>query len=119
MHEFSICERIVETVLDELTKVPLPRGRLCRVRVVVGGLHRLVPDHLEFAYRVLTRDTDAEGSVLEVRESPVVVRCRSCSWEGEIDLPLFRCGACHALDLDLVSGKELYLEHLELDSDSA
>ncbi len=116
MHEFSICERIVETVLNELADRLSESDRLCSARVVVGGLHQIVPDYLSFAYAVLTRDTDAEGSELEVHVTPVVARCRSCSWEGGIELPVFRCAACRSLDLEMLRGKELYLEHLEIES---
>ena len=117
MHEFSICERIVEAVLGELADLQRPSARLCNARVVVGGLHQIVPDYLSFAYDVLTRDTAAEGSALQIRVTPVVARCRTCDWEGEIDLPIFRCAACQSLNLDMLRGKELYLEHLEVEDD--
>ena len=119
MHEFSICERIVEAVLGELADLQRPCARLCNARVVVGGLHQIVPDYLSFAYDVLTRDTAAEGSALQICVTPVVARCRTCDWEGEIDLPIFRCAACQSLNLDMLRGKELYLEHLEVEDDPA
>lgn len=115
MHEFSICERIVEAVLGELSRLrPAPK-RLCKVRVVVGRLHQIVPDYLTFAYDLLTRDTAAEGSEMEFVHAPVVGKCRNCGWSGDIELPIFRCGDCGVLDVELVGGKELYLEHLEVE----
>jgi hydrogenase nickel incorporation protein HypA/HybF len=115
MHEFSICERIVEAVLGELSALrPAPK-RLCKARVVVGRLHQIVPDYLTFAYELLTRDTAAEGSEMELIQAPVVGKCRSCGWCGDIELPIFRCGDCGALDVELVSGKELRLEQLEVE----
>ena len=119
MHEFSICERIVDAVLSEIEQLQRPSFRLCTVRVVVGGLHQIVPDYLSFAYDVLTRDTAAAGSELQISVNPVIARCRSCNWEGEIDLPIFRCAACQSLNLDMLRGKELYLEHLEVEDGPA
>ncbi|MGR8918387.1 MAG: hydrogenase maturation nickel metallochaperone HypA/HybF [Gammaproteobacteria bacterium] len=118
MHEFSICERIVDAVLAELGRLDPPPGRLLGVRVVVGRLHQIVPDYLEFAYASLTRDTAAAGSRLELRFVPIGVACRACGWRGDIEPPAFRCGGCGALEVDVVSGRELYLEHLEVDAEA-
>jgi hydrogenase nickel incorporation protein HypA/HybF len=74
-----------------------------------------VPDYLTFAYDLLTRDTAAEGSEMEFVHAPVVGKCRNCGWSGDIELPIFRCGDCGVLDVELVGGKELYLEHLEVE----
>ena len=117
MHEFSICERIVEAVLGELSRLhPAPK-RLCKVRVVVGRLHQIVPESLTLAYKLLTRETAAEGSEMELVQAPVVGKCRSCGWSGDIHLPNFCCAVCGMLDVELVQGKELYLEHLEVEVD--
>lgn len=115
MHEFSICERIVEAVLDEYSRLDPAPCRLCKVRVVVGRLHQIVPEYLTFAYDALTRDTTAQGSKIELVSVPVVVRCRACGWDGNIELPLFRCGGCGSLDVEMLGGKELYLDHLEVE----
>ena len=49
MHEVSICQSLVNVVLDELTQRSITPGRLKRVRVVAGQMHQLVPDALPFA----------------------------------------------------------------------
>ena len=115
MHEFSICSRIVDAALDEFRRLPTPPRRLCKVRVVVGQLHQIVPDYLASAYDVLTRDTVAEGSEIEVVGMPVGGRCRSCDWDGELELPIFRCCRCGSFDLQVNGGSELYLDHMEVE----
>jgi hydrogenase nickel incorporation protein HypA/HybF len=117
MHEFSICEGLVDAVLKEMEKLSPPPDRLVRVRVVMGRLHQIVPDYLAQAFEVLTRGTPAEGAAMEMETRPVVGRCRPCGWEGEIDPPFFRCGRCGALDLDMVKGKELFLDRMEVEYD--
>lgn len=114
MHEFSIGQRIVDAVLDELGRLDPPPVRLCKTRVVVGALHQVVPDYLMSAYELLSEGTPLAGSALELILAPVVVRCRTCAWQGSIDVPLFRCGACQSLGVDMIGGKELYLDHLEV-----
>lgn len=114
MHELSLCQGLVDYALEELRKLP-PASRLTRVRVVVGELRRIVPESLTFAYDVLTKDTPAAGSVLEIIHKPITVRCRQCAWEGAITGALFRCAACDSTDVELTAGKELYLDSLEVE----
>lgn len=117
MHEYSICTRIVDAVLEEMSRLHPPPRRLHKIRIVVGRLHQIVPDYLATAYEMLTRDTPAEGSEMELDVRPVTARCRACTWEGPIEPPFFRCGGCEAFEVDVTGGKELYLEHLQVEQD--
>ncbi|NQT91201.1 MAG: hydrogenase maturation nickel metallochaperone HypA, partial [Lentisphaerae bacterium] len=47
----------------------------------------------------------------------VVVRCGNCGTEGGIEMPLFECGKCGSGDLEVIGGKELYLDLLEVNDD--
>jgi len=117
MHEFSICQRIVEGLLEEYAALEPPAGRLKSVRVVTGGMHQIVPDYLQTAYELLTKETPAEGSQLNLVVQPVIGHCQSCGWEGEINLPFFQCAACDALEIELIQGRELYIDGLEVEID--
>ena len=113
MHEVSICQSLVSVVLDELAQRAIGAGRLKRVRVVAGQMHQLVPDALTFAYELLTRDTPAAGSQLELRVPPLDAACKSCGWRGAIEPPVFLCEACGA-GVEIKGGDELYVEELEI-----
>ncbi len=114
MHEFAICEQLVATVLEELARMTPPKRLTC-VRIAVGGMQQVVPESMEMAFDVLTQDTPAEGAKLEMRRTPVVLDCRKCGWHGEAKPNLIRCGGCSSGDVQVVSGKELYLESLEVE----
>jgi hydrogenase nickel incorporation protein HypA/HybF len=119
MHEFSICETLVTAVLDELDRLNADGPhRLLKTRVVAGRLRQIVPENLKFAYEVLTADTPAAGSALEVRITAAVARCGACGWEGEMEDFLVRCGRCGGTDIEWRSGMELYLDTLEVDTDA-
>jgi len=115
MHEFSICTQIVDAAIDEYDRLSPAPQRLSKVRVVVGRMHQIVPEHLIFAYEVLTRGTAAEGSEIELVPVPVAASCPSCGWCGTLELPVFRCGDCGAREIEVQGGKELYLEHIEVE----
>ena len=114
MHEFSICQSIIQAALDELKKIQPKPAHLTKVRIVTGQYHQLVPDNLLFAYDVLSKNTPAEGSSLEIKLLPIVGQCRSCGWSGEIHKSMYICSACGTADIDVIGGKELYLDSLEV-----
>lgn len=116
MHELSICEGLLKAVLSELGRQG-PGARLVKVRIAVGGLRQVVPESLTFAYEALSESTPAAGSALEIVAIPVTARCRKCAWEGRIEQRLFNCGACRSPDVETLTGKELYLESMEIDRD--
>jgi len=107
----------VEAVLEEYRALSPSPCRLSRVRVVAGKLHQIVPDYLTFAYELLTKGTPVEGSVMDLEFIPVRGMCRACPWEGEVELPVFRCGRCGGFEVDVISGRELFLDRLEVEQD--
>jgi len=116
MHEFSICQNIVESVIAELEKHdPVPR--LLITRIVIGKLRQLVPEYLQFAYENLAKETIAEGSKLEISQKPVIRKCNACGWQGEMDPTGFGCQECGSANVEVISGRELYLESLEIEED--
>lgn len=118
MHEFAIGEELVKTVLEELGRLS-PPCRLRTARVVVGAMRRVIPEHLRFAYEVMTRDTPAAGSSLAITVVPVTALCLDCGWEGQVDEMLFLCKNCGAVNLKTLQGMELFLDQLEVEDDSA
>jgi hydrogenase nickel incorporation protein HypA/HybF len=117
MHEFNICQTIVDTAISEMEKVrPRPR-RLSRVHVVVGCLRQIVPESLRFAYEVLTKDTPAEKSEIDIRVLPLEGACNRCGWTGLFASSRFLCGKCGAESAFTVGGRELYLESIEVEGD--
>lgn len=113
VHEFALTQTIVQTVLAELKKIQ--PARLVRARIVAGRLRQVVPANLTFAYKVLTKATPAQGSVLTIRSAPITARCRHCTWSGKIREAHFACGACGSGDIEITGGRELYLDSIEVE----
>ena len=78
MHEFNVCQVVVDTAIAEL-KRRTPPPKLIKATVMVGALRSVVPESLQFAYEVLTKDTIAEGSTLEILHTPGRGKCRACN----------------------------------------
>ena len=116
MHEFSICQTLVAAVLKELDKLKGKQIRLKKARVSAGQYHRIVPASLKFAYKILIKDTPAEGSLLLIKTMPIKLKCNKCGWNGSTHDICFVCRKCGGVDLEIIGGKELFLESIEVES---
>jgi hydrogenase nickel incorporation protein HypA/HybF len=114
MHELSVSSAVLESVLRHA------RGRqVTGVKLRVGHLRQVVPDSLEFYWGIVTRDTPAEGSVLEQEVIPARLACPACQDEWPIELPVFRCPGCGGADVEIAAGDELEVESIEVEEEPA
>ena len=110
MHELSIAQAIVDVALRHAGE-----DRVTAVAVRVGKLRQVVPSALEFSFELCAHGTPAEGAVLELDVIPVTVACRNCAATSEPDGFPLACTACGGLDVEVVRGRELQVESLELE----
>ncbi len=114
MHEFSIASAVVDTAVRHADG-----RRVTLVSVRCGRLRQVVPDSLEFAFGILSRETLCESARLEQEVVPARLRCGACDDEFEIDLPVFRCASCASTDVEVLTGEELEVESIEIVSEEA
>lgn len=115
MHEFSLCQNLVESVLTELENLDQPPQTVSSVTVVVGRLRQIIPDYFEFAYQTLSQNTILEGSKLKITQLPITLKCQKCHTEQSVDAPKFTCSNCGSNQLETLSGMELYLDSIEVE----
>lgn len=109
MHEFGLCEAIVEAVERRA------QGRRVNgVRVRIGTLHRVVGPALDQAFEMAATGTVAADAAVELVVVPVHATCRECGHETESDDPLPVCAECGSTDVELTGGDELILESIRI-----
>lgn len=113
MHELSIAIRIVEIVQKAIGDDG-GKGRVEKVRLNVGKLSAVVPESLRFCFEVAARGSRLEGAELVIDEIPAGARCRSCGHEWMTDDFVFSCPACGSGGIEVVSGRELGVESIEI-----
>ena len=113
MHEFGMCDGIVEAVQRRAAGRPV-----ARVRVRIGTLHRVVEGAFQQAFAHAAEGTEAEHAAVELVVIPVSATCRTCGVVVEADEIVVVCTSCGSTDLDLTSGEELILESIEYQADS-
>ena len=114
MHEVSICESILDILKDEAKKNGA--SKVTAVRLRIGELSGVVEDALRFAFEVVTKGSIAEGASLVIEEVPLTARCRSCGKEFHIVGYAFSCKHCDSPEIEVVSGREMQIEDIDLEA---
>lgn len=114
MHELSICRAIAGIVTEHAA------GRTVeRVQLDVGHLRQVVPDTLIYCWAIVVADSPLADAQLDINDVPARLSCRSCGASTEISVPVFRCGSCQSIEVEVISGDELLVTSLELATDAA
>jgi hydrogenase nickel incorporation protein HypA/HybF len=113
MHEMGIALQIVEIATASLP-ADLGAARITKVNLKVGKLAAVVPESLRFCFGVAVKDTALEDAILAIEEVPVVARCKDCGAQWTISEPVFVCETCRSGSLEILSGRELDIESIEV-----
>jgi len=113
MHEMSIVMNIVDAILEEAEKHGAKKIK--SVHLKAGKLHQIIPETLQFCYKIATKDTIATDSELQIEEVPITARCRRCNKTFEAKDFIFICPDCEVADTETISGDELTIESIEIE----
>jgi hydrogenase nickel incorporation protein HypA/HybF len=110
VHELSICSSIADIATRHAA------GRTVTViNVRIGQLRQIVPDTLVYCWGLVSADTTLDGSRISVESVPARIRCRSCERVTDVgELPVFACGGCGGVDVEIASGEEFLVTSMEL-----
>lgn len=113
MHELSICQALIAQVeviaSDRASSVR-------RVFLGIGPLAGVEPQLLTDAYPLVCAGTVAEGSQLIIEETAIRVRCSGCGAETIATANRLVCGACGDWHTELLTGDEMLLLRVELET---
>jgi hydrogenase nickel incorporation protein HypA/HybF len=114
MHEMSVAQNIIEIVSQHLPKENTHSVKA--VNLKIGEMAGIVPDSLEFSFRVIASETPGIGdAVLNMEFVPLIIRCQACGNESHPEEPIFICPACNSVRVDIVSGTELQVTEIEIE----
>ncbi|HEY7155243.1 MAG TPA: hydrogenase maturation nickel metallochaperone HypA [Gemmataceae bacterium] len=114
MHELSIALSILDVAEEEAER---QGGRVLAIHLRLGPLSGVVREALESAYALAREGTPLAGAKLLVEDVPLVVHCPACA--ADRAPPSVRelcCPACGAPTSKIVSGRELEVCALEIES---
>jgi len=138
LHETSIALSILAAVEDVFNQTPGAR-RVTSIKIRVGLLSLIDIEALKFALQVASKGTPAENAKVSIEVDTPRFRCRRCGYEWEISraeleriasekglasimhvypdviLEYMRCPRCGSTDIEIVRGRGVILESVELD----
>ena len=113
MHEMGLATEIVRIVTESIPS-DMVDAKVERVNLKVGKLAAVVPQSLKFCFDIAAKDGPAEGAELHIEEIAVSARCNDCANRWDIDEPAFQCPRCNSGSIEMLTGRELDIESIEL-----
>lgn len=112
MHEISVAQALIRTVLQHLEGKRISRVR--RIVIRVGPWSGICADSLQFNYELLRGDFSALAAAeLTIEEPPVTAICQECGRQFSTSLLLTNCPDCQSTRFTFSGGDELNILYLE------
>ena len=113
MHEANVAAGILRSV--EQVARENNSSRVTSMRLQVGEFTCIQPDMLRFCLEVLAKDTIARNATIYISRIQTRAGCLNCKSEFSIHDIEFRCPRCSSTEIELVSGRELIIESIEVE----
>ena len=114
MHELAVAQALVEQVDAVIDQHGATLASQIRVRI--GPLAGVVPELLASAFPLAAAGSRMQHAELEFTLTPIQVHCQTCGAETEAAMSRLLCGACGDWHTQVISGDELLLESVELET---
>lgn len=114
MHELAVAQALVEQVEAVISQHQATAATSIRVRI--GPLAGVVPDLLATAFPLAAAGSRLQHAALDLVDAPIRVRCQTCGAETEAAMNRLICGACGDWHTQVISGDDLLLESVELET---
>jgi len=112
MHELAICQALLRQVLEVAEN--RTSQRVGRIKLRIGPLSGVEPGLLKSAFPLVAAGTLCEGTIIEIEDIPVRIRCQICGSTSQTRLNRLLCTDCGAWRVTLISGDEMLLATVEL-----
>lgn len=109
-----MAQALVEQVEAVINQHGATQASLIRVRI--GPLAGVMPELLASAFPLAAAGSRMEHAELEFSHAPIQVHCQTCGADTEAAMNRLICGACGDWHTQIISGDELLLESVELET---
>ena len=113
MHELAITQSMLDLVLEQAEKAGAKK--VGKINLVIGKMSGVVDECMQFYFGFLSKSTIAEDACLSFRMVPMTARCRGCDKLFEINGFEWTCPHCGSNSMEIVAGKELFVESIEVE----
>ncbi len=115
MHELPVIESIMNICLKHANDHQVQK--ILAIHLEIGKMSDLEDEWMQSYFDHLSKGTIAEGAVLKIKRTPVIMRCGNCGTSFEVDIRAasdIKCPQCQAeKDYTLISGREYKITNME------
>jgi hydrogenase nickel incorporation protein HypA/HybF len=115
MHELAVTKSILKLALDHTAR---NGGKeIISIHLAIGEMRNLEEAWIQRYFDYISKGTPAEKAVIRVKKIPVVFLCKDCGEQFSANIKEDKkilCSHCGSFEYDLVSGRELIVEQLEV-----
>jgi len=113
MHELSITQNILSIALEKAGEARA--ARVTRINLALGELSGIASDCVRFYFDFLSKNTIAARADLAFEHRPIELRCHNCRATFSPGKTDWSCPKCHQRKAELVSGRECYIDSIEVE----
>jgi len=113
MHEQSIVESLLRLALDSAEKANA--RRIFSINLVVGDYTGVEEDAVNFYFGFLSKDTIAAGARINYTHVSGQLRCRDCDVFFPLQKHDYCCPECEGKRVEIVGGRELYIDNMNVE----
>ena len=113
MHEFSLCQGIMDAITTQAQQHGFQRVR--RVWLEIGDLANVEREALRFAFDVMRADTVAATAELDIIRLPGRAWCLACQQAIAVNERYEPCPLCGGYQWQLTGGHEMRIKELEVE----
>ncbi|MFA5388772.1 MAG: hydrogenase maturation nickel metallochaperone HypA [Candidatus Omnitrophota bacterium] len=115
MHEYHIVENIVKQVLEKAKS--FDAKKITGVTLVMGELSGLQEEPVRMYFDTLSKGNALlEGAKVTIKLAKSKLKCKDCGAIFEHERSDFNCPKCCGLASVFNSGKEFYIDNIEIES---
>ena len=112
MHELFITQNILSIVLEQ-AKVA-KANKITKINLTIGELSGVVNECVQFYFDIISKDTIAAEASLSFERPPTKLCCRNCAATFSPDDLDWTCPNCREQKVEIVSGRQCYVESIEV-----
>jgi hydrogenase nickel incorporation protein HypA/HybF len=114
MHEYHIVESIVKQILEKAKSSCAKK--ITSVTLILGELSGLQEESIRTYFDNLAKENILEGAKLIIKPVKSKLKCQDCGEIFEHEKSHFSCPKCSGLGVLTNSGKEFYIDNIEIES---
>ena len=111
MHELPVAQNILDIALNNAGD----SKKITKINITIGRLSSIIGDSVQFYWDMLSKETIAEGAILNFEIIETKMLCRDCKTQYSPNEESFECVNCKSKNIQIIAGKEFQLTSIEVD----